>query len=137
MEILPLTGGEPPLGVLADRLRDGAFVCLLSDRDLSRNGVPVELCGRRTRMPPGPALLARETGAALLPLTLAYRGDCLEIVFHEEVTVGSGPDDVSAGTQRIADAFTQGIRRDPQDWHMMQRVFDDGAADGMVAGGTG
>ena len=133
MEILPLTGGQPPLGVLADRLRDGAFVCLLADRDLSRNGVPVELCGRRGTMPPGPALLARETGAALLPLTLAYRDDCLEIFFHEEVTVGYGPDDVRRGTQRIADAFTEGIRRDPQDWHMMQRVFHDG----RTAGGAG
>jgi len=129
MEILPLTGGQPPLGVLADRLRSGAFVCLLADRDMSRNGVPVELCGRSTTMPPGPALLARETGAALLPLSLAYRDDCLEILFHEEVSVGTGPDDVRAGTQRIADAFTEGIHRDPQDWHMMQRVFvDDGAA---------
>jgi len=133
MEILPLTGGQPPLGVLADRLRSGAFVCLLADRDLSRNGVPVELCGRATSMPPGPALLARETGAALLPLSLAYRDDCLEILFHEEVTVGSGPDDVRGGTQRIADAFSEGIHRDPQDWHMMQRVFDD---DGPYAGGA-
>jgi KDO2-lipid IV(A) lauroyltransferase len=130
MEILPLTGGQPPLGVLADRLRSGAFVCLLADRDLSRNGVPVELCGQATSMPPGPALLARETGAALLPLSLAYRGDCLEIFFHEEVTVGSGTNDVRAGTQRIADAFSEGIHRDPQDWHMMQRVFDDGDSAG-------
>jgi len=133
MEILPLTGGQPPLGVLADRLRDGAFVCLLADRDMSRNGVPVELCGRRTSMPPGPALLARETGAALLPLSLAYRDDCLEIVFHEEVSVGSGPDEVRAGTQRIADAFTEGIHRDPQDWHMMQRVFDTDGRDSAGA----
>ena len=36
-------------------------------------------------MPRGPALLARTTGAPLVPVTLAYRGDDLEITFHEAV----------------------------------------------------
>jgi KDO2-lipid IV(A) lauroyltransferase len=26
-------------------------------------------------------------------------------------------------TQQVADWFSDGIRRNPQDWHMLQRVF--------------
>jgi lauroyl/myristoyl acyltransferase len=123
MRILPLTGGEPPLRELEQHVRSGGFVPLLSDRDLTRNGVRVTLCGAPARMPPGPALLARSTGAALVPISLAYRDDDMEITFYGPVEVGEGPDGVSAAMQEVADAFTQGIRADPQDWHMMQRVF--------------
>ena len=67
-EVLPLTGGErPPFEVLAERLRDNGIVCLMADRDLTRTGVQVDFFGEPTRMPAGPAKLAIETGAALLP----------------------------------------------------------------------
>ena len=127
MEILPLTGAEPPLRVLARRLQAGGFVPLLADRDLSRSAVDVTLCGHAARMPAGPALLARETGSALVPTTLHYDGDDLVLTFHEEVEVGPGESGVAAATQRVADAFTDGITAHPQDWHMMQRVFTEDA----------
>jgi KDO2-lipid IV(A) lauroyltransferase len=129
IRILPLTGGQPPLPVLEEALRDGAFVPLLADRDLSRNGVDVMLCGHRSRMPPGPALLAQQTGAALVPLTLAYVGDErrpeLELSFAEEVVVGPGPEGVARAMQQVADVFSAGLRAHPEDWHMMQTVFTD------------
>ncbi len=129
MRILPLTGGEPPLRLLEDSLREGAFVPLLADRDLGRTAVEVTLCGHRARMPTGPALLARETGAALVPLTLAYVGDPsrpeLELTFAEEVPVGAGAEGVGRAMQQVADVFTAGLRAHPEDWHMMQRVFSD------------
>ena len=123
MRILPLSGGQPPLPRLAEYLRQGGFVCLLADRDLSRSAVDVVLCDEPSRMPPGPALLARETGAALVPATLAYVGPDLEITFHPEVAVGPGEEGVRAAMQSVADAFTAGFRAHPEDWHMMHRVF--------------
>jgi KDO2-lipid IV(A) lauroyltransferase len=123
MEILPLTGGDPTLPLLEEHLRAGRLVPLLADRDLTRFGVEVDLCGRPARMPRGPALLARTAGVALLPVTLAYRGDDLEITFHEPVPHQEGDDGLVAMMQVVADRFTEGIGADPQDWHMMQRVF--------------
>ena len=123
MRILPLDRERSPLPRLAEYLRQGGFVCLLADRDLSRSAVDVTLCGEPARMPTGPALLARDTGAALVPATLSYVGRELEIEFHEEVAVGPGPDGVAAAMQTVADAFTRGITAHPEDWHMMQRVF--------------
>ena len=125
MRILPLDEERSPLPRLAEYLRQGGFVCLLADRDLSRTAVDVTLCGAPARMPAGPAVLARDTGAALVPATLAYVGRDLEIHFHDEVPVGAGAAGVESAMQRVADAFTAGITAHPEDWHMMQRVFTD------------
>src|SRR5205823_9233946 len=75
MEVIPLTGGErPPFEILADRLRAGGTLCLLADRDLTSTGVEVDLFGAAARMPAGPAALAYDTGAVLLPVTLSFPG---------------------------------------------------------------
>ena len=71
MEILPLTGGDGDLlDVLSQRLRAGRLVPLLADRDLRASGIEVDLLGEPTRMPPGPAMLALRTGAALHPVSI-------------------------------------------------------------------
>ena len=54
-------------------LRDNRIVCLLSDRDLTGDGVEVEFFGERTTLPAGPATLSLRTGAALMP-TAVYFG---------------------------------------------------------------
>lgn len=71
MEVLPHSGGTA-FGTLARRLRDGGLVCLVAERDLSSSGVEVRFFGEATRIPAGPALLAQQTGALLLPVTLWY-----------------------------------------------------------------
>lgn len=123
MEILPLTGSESAYPRLSEIVRGGGLVCLLADRDLSRTSVEVTLCGQPARMPRGPAMLARDTGAPLVPVTLAYRGRDLELNIREPVPHLEGPDGLHTMMQRVADVFSEGITADPQDWHMMQRVF--------------
>lgn len=120
-EVFPLTGGEqPPFTALAQRLREGGMVCLLGDRDLSRHGVPVTFFGEPTRMPAGPAKLAIETGAALLAIHHSYTGPDSSLIRVTEVEV----DDVAATTQRVADAFEEGIAAAPADWHMLQPLWE-------------
>jgi phosphatidylinositol dimannoside acyltransferase len=127
MEVLPLTGGErPPLDVLAEKLKEGAAVALLADRDLTRNGVEVDFFGGRTKMPPGPALLAIRTGAPLVVIHLWFRDDVrctgwVDVI--EPPTEGTLADRVRATTQMIADAYAKGIAAHPQDWHMLQRLW--------------
>ncbi len=125
MEILPLTGGDAALPRLEQWVRGGGLACLLADRDLSRSGIEVDLCGARARMPRGPAWLARSTGAPLLPATLHYDGPDLVITFHPPVPHADGDAGLVRMMQGVADAFTGGLRAHPQDWHMMQRVFVD------------
>ncbi|RAJ60610.1 KDO2-lipid IV(A) lauroyltransferase [Streptomyces sp. Amel2xB2] len=126
MEVLPHSGGSA-FGTLARRLRDGGLVCLVADRDLSASGVGVRFFGERTRMPAGPALLAQQTGALLLPVTLWYEGaPRMEGRVHAPVEVpaeGTRAERTAAMTQRVADVFAEGIAEHPGDWHMLQRLW--------------
>jgi KDO2-lipid IV(A) lauroyltransferase len=121
-EVLPLTGGQrPPSEVLAERLRDNRFVCLMADRDLTRSGVPVEFFGEPTRMPAGPAKLAIETGAPLHPAHVYYDGDDCVVQIDDAIDTSSG--DIGVIIQALADRFAINIARHPQDWHMLQPLW--------------
>ncbi|MFF4802065.1 phosphatidylinositol mannoside acyltransferase [Streptomyces sp. NPDC001351] len=126
MEVLPHSGGTA-FGTLARRLRDGGLVCLVAERDLSSSGVEVEFFGEPTRMPAGPALLAQQTGALLLPVTLWYDDSpVMRGRVHPPVEVpetGSRAEKTSVMTQALADAFATGIADHPEDWHMLQRLW--------------
>lgn len=118
-DVLPLTGGaRPPFDVLAERLRGNGLVCLMSDRDLTKTGVRVNLFGEPTMLPAGPATLALATGAALLPAHSYYEPDVAVTDIGPPLDVSSG--DVGAITQVLADTFGTNIAAHPADWHMMQ-----------------
>ncbi|MFF7975081.1 phosphatidylinositol mannoside acyltransferase [Streptomyces sp. NPDC007905] len=126
MEVLPHSGGSA-FGTLARRLRDGGLVCLVADRDLSASGVEVDFFGERARMPAGPALLAQQTGALLLPVTLWYDDSpVMKGQVHPPIEVpesGTRAEKTSVMTQALADAFATGIADHPEDWHMLQRLW--------------
>ncbi|MDI1455480.1 phosphatidylinositol mannoside acyltransferase [Streptomyces sp. ATE26] len=126
MEVLPHSGGSA-FGTLARRLRDGGLVCLVADRDLSASGTEVDFFGDRARMPAGPALLAQQTGALLLPVTLWYDDSpVMKGRVHPPIEVppsGTRAERTSAMTQSLADAFATGIAEHPEDWHMLQRLW--------------
>ena len=124
MEVIPATGGDDPMRVLAERLRDGALVCLVADRDLSARGVEVTFFGEQTRMPAGPAALALRTGAVLIPVTLWYEGPTMHIHFHDALEKPAGTRQaIRVLTQQVADVFAAGIARHPEDWHMLQPLW--------------
>lgn len=126
MEVLPLDGRV--LGVLAQRLREGALVALVADRDLSRSGIDVTFFGAPARMPAGPALLAIKTGAPLITAFVSYTDSGIHIVFKNVVMPTSGDQgmQVSEIVQMTATHFEDGIKENPQDWHMLQRIWIDG-----------
>ncbi|MCF6525299.1 phosphatidylinositol mannoside acyltransferase [Streptomyces sp. JJ36] len=129
MEVLPHEGGAA-FGTLARRLRAGGLVCLVADRDLSASGTEVTFFGETARMPSGPALLALQTGARLLPVTLWYDGPVMGARVHPPLEVPALGDRREKArekaremTQAMADAFAAGIAAHPEDWHMLQRMW--------------
>jgi KDO2-lipid IV(A) lauroyltransferase len=126
MEVLPHEGGSA-FGTLAHRLRAGGLVCLVADRDLSESGVEVKFFGDTARMPAGPAILAQQTGALLLPVTLWYdESPVMRGRVHAPIEVpetGTRAEKTSVMTQALADAFATGIADHPEDWHMLQRLW--------------
>jgi len=122
-EIFPLSGGEqPPFGELAKRLRENKVVCLLGERDLAAKGVPVTFFGEPTRMPAGPAKLAIETGAALLPVHCWFVDGGWGFSIDPPVDVSVG---IDGATQALADRFAANIAAHPADWHMLQPLWLD------------
>ncbi len=126
MEALPLDGRVIP--TLMQRIRSGAVIALAADRDLSRSGIDVTFFGGPARMPAGPALLAIRTGAPLLSAYISYTEIGIHIHLEElEVpTQGTEVEKTAQLVQRSADRFAVGIAENPQDWHMMQRIWIDG-----------
>jgi len=127
MEVLPTTGGPHPFGVLAQRLRAGKLVCLVADRDLSDTGVEVDFFGEKALLPAGPASLAIQTGAALMPVSCWFEGEQeWGAHIYDEIPIppdGTRKEKTAAMTQAMATVFEDAIREHREDWHMLQKVF--------------
>jgi len=111
------------IGSLIGAVRRGRLVCLLADRDLGGRGLPVRWCGQPITMPAGPALVARRSGAALVPAVSQYTPAGMKIIFGEPIEHRPGRDGLVAMTQQVADVFAERISEQPQDWHLMQPFF--------------
>ena len=126
MEVLPLDGRV--LNTLEERLNQGALVALVSDRDLSRSGIEVDFFGGTARMPAGPALLALRTKAPLITAFVSYTDTGVHIEFRNIILPSSGDENskVKEIVQMTAQNFENGISENPEDWHMLQRIWIDG-----------
>lgn len=136
MDIIPLTGGDDPFaGLLRVARQGGRIIALAADRDLTRNGVEVDLLGHRARMAKGPAVLSLMTGSPLYPAAVYYekapRGEGLG-GYHTVIDMGPAlqprVDGTTAAkvqdlTQQCADHIARTIRDHTSSWHMLQRVF--------------
>ena len=127
--VVPLTGGpRPSTAVLRDWLGESGVTCLLVDRNLGSGGVPVEFFGRTATMPGGAALLASQTDSALIPTVCQFTERGWRLVFSPEIPV-DGPgrlkDRVAGAMQTVAGAFAESIVAQPEDWHMLGRIWGD------------
>jgi KDO2-lipid IV(A) lauroyltransferase len=126
MEVLDLDSRS--IAVLSQRLRAGKLVALVADRDLSKNGIPVNFFGTGGQMPAGPALLAIQTGADLITAFVKYEEVGIKIIFGEAIAIpetGSVSEKAAAMTQVIADRFAEQLVVNTVDWHMLQRIWRD------------
>jgi KDO2-lipid IV(A) lauroyltransferase len=139
MRIIPLSGDGDVFRELVRTARSGpGLLPLLADRDLTARGVEVDLFGHRARVAAGPAALAVTTGAPLVATHIRYErlpraarraaggpwGMVIE--FWPAIGVPDGvprAERVRVVTQTWVDQLADGIRRRPQDWHMLQKVF--------------
>lgn len=123
MTVVPT--GPAAGGAVLQALRENQVVCLLSDRDLDRNGIEVSFFGERTTLPAGPATLAVRTGAPILPVGV-YFTDAVNghhAVVRPPLSLerrGGLRDDVARITQHLAHELEFLIRRSPEQWHLFQ-----------------
>lgn len=126
MAIVPATGGDRnPQAVLGEALDAGHVVALVADRDLSRSGIEVKFFDEAATFPSGPALLAIRNNVPLYAAHIHYEPDRAVCHITGPVDTGTGRlrERVASTTQAVADAFAEGIRAHPADWHMLQRFW--------------
>ena len=123
MTVVPL--GPKAAPAISKALRENQVVCLLCDRDIDRNGIPVRFFGEETTLPAGPAMLGLRTGAPIVPVgvyfTERYNGHhavCRPPIPAERR--GGLRDDVARVTQLLAAELEFLIRRAPEQWHLFQ-----------------
>ncbi|HEY0117861.1 MAG TPA: phosphatidylinositol mannoside acyltransferase [Cellulomonas sp.] len=139
LRIIPLSGGGDVFRQLVRVVRTGPGVMpLLADRDLTSQGVEVDLLGHRARVAVGPAALGVTAGAPVLVATITYErlhGERrrtarspwgIHIDFIEVPPPPAGlpvRERIRLMSQAWVDVLGEAIRRHPEDWHMLQRVF--------------
>ncbi|AZA13711.1 phosphatidylinositol mannoside acyltransferase [Corynebacterium choanae] len=129
-EVIASRGDGPVVPQLISRLNNRQPVVLLGERDLSRHGVEVPLCGELAKLPYGPEKLARATDCAVHVADLWFTDNGWRFAVSEDLNPVSeqGRSAVQAMPvggliARLADRFTQHITAHPADWHMLQPVF--------------
>jgi KDO2-lipid IV(A) lauroyltransferase len=122
IDVVLADGGPALLRTLGEALRRGAAVALVSDRNVGGGGVPVEFFGEQTDLPGGAAALAVRTGVPVFPVAAYFvEGGGHRVVVEAPVDIPtSGPGRVAEGTQRIARALENLIKRQPTQWHILQ-----------------
>lgn len=136
MKIFAFEKGTGLFGQLRDAAQDGAAIMpLLVDRDLSRDGIEVQVCGYPMRVAPGPATISIAAGVPFAGAFIRHErlrgsrrraaGSPWGIVIEFTDLLHAEPDEqqVAALMQEWADRFSQFLQTHPQDWHMLQKSF--------------
>ena len=107
-------------------VRAGGVAVLLADRDFHQSGEPIDFFGQPTTLPVGPARLARDTGAPIVPMFSRRSGLGYDFVLGEPFLVERTEDaarDIRVAMARIVALFERIIRADPSQWVMFQAVW--------------
>lgn len=98
---------------LIKRAKEGFIIALVADRDLSSRGVEVEFFDSKAKMPSGPAVIAEKAGVDLIGAFITYTPTSIKIVFKK----------LDYSVQAQASFFESELKKNPVDWHMLQRIW--------------
>lgn len=122
---------EPtPSGVRAvlKALRRGECAVIVADRDFFENGIEVEFFGEKTTLPPGPVRIARDTGAAIVPIFTRRTRYGHQLRILPAITVEKTKDvqvDVRRGMEQLIPVLEHGIDSALEQWVMFGRVWPE------------
>lgn len=106
-------------------LKSNNLVGIVADQDVdSVEGVFVNFLGRKAYTPAGPAVLAKATGAPLIPVVMIRDGRRHRLIVNEPIELadtGNKEADMVTNTQRWSDVLESYIRKYPDQWVWMHR----------------
>jgi KDO2-lipid IV(A) lauroyltransferase len=120
---------DEPASKVTGLLRDGEFVGVLADQNIpSIPGVTVDFFGRPAHTPVGPALMARRSGAVLMPLHIKRLPDNNYRVFAEPAIPlaegGKLRGKLTVDTQAWSLAVERWVREAPEQWVWLHQRWD-------------
>jgi KDO2-lipid IV(A) lauroyltransferase len=129
IEVIPTSGETDIFMKLLRRAKEGRMIALVADRDITKNGIEVNYGPGKTSFPVGPAAIAVALDGLVLPLSSYYNEMGVLVMHFFPALSPSGEETkeqrVQTLTQELASIFEKEIKKHPQDWHMLQRVWND------------
>jgi len=124
--LVPSDGSMMPL---VRALRRNEIVALAVDWDVTGTGCIVSLLGRPARLATGPVVLARRTGAALIPAFVVRQpDDSFDVFIEPEIPVqrtGDAEADLEENMRRVAAILGQYLQRYPEQWTFFHYLWED------------
>lgn len=104
-------------------LHEGRIVLMNMDQSTA-NGLPVSFFGRPAWTPTGPVILARRSGAPIVPMFMHHRGAGHRLAIQAPYPLSEQPDKEVAlrkDVQRLSELIEQAVRAEPQEWYWVHR----------------
>lgn len=127
MELVPTKGSLP---LLQSVLEKGGLVGLAVDVGVRQKGIAVKFFGDDSMFPAGPALLAKRTGAVIVPCCAYCTPERNFVVVVDEPIVfqdtGDEARDLQATTQQMVNRLETFIAAHPDQWYIFRPVWHSG-----------
>ena len=110
-------------------LRKGEAIAVLGDRDIFKKGIKLDFFDKETIVPKGPAMMAVETGAAVLPVFAVRQPDeTYELIFEKPFFAKSGKnrnESIQKTALQIAGIIEEYISFYPEQWLLFHYMWED------------
>lgn len=120
LEAIPAAPASVGVRRMLKILKDNRILFILMDQAVRDGGVPAQFLGKQMSMPPGPAELARRTGAAVVPALLEGVDPCWHFRMGQPVWL-SPAQPLEANVQNLTGIMQNHIEKRPQWWTWHQR----------------
>ncbi len=126
MQVLPL--GNAAKGCLRG-LRKNEVLALVGDRDFAGKGMEIDFFGKPAVFPVGPAALALQTKAKIIPgFMLRNPDDSFDLIMNkplEYTPSGDNDKDLREIITKYKSIFEEYIQRYPEQWYMFRRFWKE------------
>jgi len=105
-------------------LKENKLLALVGDREFTRGGITVNLFGKLTAFPKGPAALSLKTGSLIIPGFMVRNADDSFTLQFEKPIEGQNYS-LNALVDRYKIIIEEYIRRYPDQWYMFRRFWTE------------
>ena len=126
IEIIIGGKGQNTFDLLANKLKSGKDICLLSERSIKKSGVATEFFGQLAAFPKGPVALSLKTEVPIIPTAMIKTKRGYKLRFNKPFYVPYFENEATSiqhGLKTLSKSFEELLALDINDWHSIQPVW--------------